>query len=242
MNMDRFITKRYQSKTDQVVETLTELILTGNLENEAVLPPENDMCLKLGVSRSIFRESMKILAAKGLVEIRQGVGTVIKAPGEKVPAEALSNFIQLNQLSPFQVMEIRAPLEIEIAGLAAERRKQKHIETMREALQKMQDNSDNSEICIRADEEFHKAMVISTENILFTILMRSIGRFFNYLQQVTIQFGVEKVIVEHSKIFDAIQASDIQLARQVMKAHMDATVADLHKLGAKDNQRFNFGN
>jgi DNA-binding FadR family transcriptional regulator len=85
-----YLKRPVQSKTEQVIESLTELILTGDLENKTVLPPEAEMCRRLGVSRSIFREAMKILGAKGLAEVRQGFGTIVKAPGEDVPAEALS--------------------------------------------------------------------------------------------------------------------------------------------------------
>lgn len=67
----RILNKPVQSKTEQVIENLTESILTGDLENDSVLPPEQEMCKRLGVSRSIFREAMKILATKGLVEIRE---------------------------------------------------------------------------------------------------------------------------------------------------------------------------
>lgn len=226
-NVDR---GQYRSKTDQIVENLTEMILTGRLENEEVLPPENDMCSNLGISRSIFREAMKVLASKGLIEIRQGLGTIVRAPGENVPSEALSNFIQLNQISPFQIMEVRTPLEIEIAGLAAERRKEKNLEAMRKSLDIMRTNSSDFSACIKADEEFHRSMVASTENTLFVILLRAIGKYFYYLKEVTLQFGVDKVIYEHDAVFQAIESRDSVQARLLMKRHMEATIEDLHRL------------
>lgn len=222
--------KPVRSKTEQVIETLTELILTGDLDNESVLPPEKEMCDRLGVSRSIFREAMKILAAKGLVEIRQGSGTVVKAPGEDVPAEALSNFILLNEVSLFQVMEVRAPLDVAIARLAAVRRKDKHLEAMGTTIDTMCSHKDDAEAFVQADNDFHRSLVTATENPLFVILFRSVERFLKHLRKVTLQFGTDKVIREHRAILEAVRAEDGEAAAEAMGVHMEATIRDLKRL------------
>ena len=230
-----FLKKPVQSKTEQVVETLTELILTGDLENNSVLPPEKEMCSRLGVSRSIFREAMKILEAKGLAEIRQGFGTVVKAPGESVPAEALSNFIHLNQISLFQVMEIRAPLDVEVARLAARRRKQKHLESMEQTLAIMRCNQDNSAAFAQADHDFHRILVTATENPLFVIIARSAEKFVKLLREVTVQFGTGKVIREHQAILDAVRSGNAAAAAAAMDSHLRATIKDLKKFYSQRN-------
>jgi GntR family transcriptional repressor for pyruvate dehydrogenase complex len=219
-----------QSKTEQVIESLAELILTGDLENNAILPAENEMCRRLGVSRSIFREAMKILGAKGLVEVRQGFGTIVKAPGEDVPAEALSNFIHLNQISLFQVMEVRGPMDVEIARLAARRRKKKHIEAMEATLDVMKASRGDHDAFIQADHDFHRILVTATENPLFIILVRSVEKFVKYLRTVTYQFGTEKVLREHKAILEAVKSGNADAAGKAMEVHMEATIKDLRRL------------
>jgi GntR family transcriptional repressor for pyruvate dehydrogenase complex len=234
-----FLKKPVQSKTEQVIETLTELILTGDLENNSVLPPEKEMCSRLGVSRSIFREAMKILGAKGLVEIRQGFGTVVKAPSENVPAEALSNFIHLNHISLFQVMEIRAPLDVEIARLAARRRKKKHLEAMEQTLELMRARQRDQDAFAQADHDFHRILVTATENPLFIIITRSAERFVKYLRKVTVQFGTDKVIREHQAILDAVRSGKAAAAAAAMGAHMSATIKDLKRFYGKQKGDMN---
>jgi GntR family transcriptional repressor for pyruvate dehydrogenase complex len=224
---------RPQSKTEQIVETVTEMILNGELRQNANLPPENEMCALLGVSRSIFRESMKILATKGLIEIKQGLGTKVSLQHENFPAEALSNYILLREISLLQVMEVRAPLEIEISKLAAKRRSKADIEAMEKTIRTMRDNRDDYHICIQVDHAFHDALVSAARNMIFTILMRSMKTFFMHLRKITIEFGIDKIIKQHSAIIEAISEKKPSAAASTMEAHMRYTLRDLKRLFAE---------
>ncbi len=226
----RFLKRPVRSKTEQLIESLTELILTGELENNSMLPPEQEMCRRLGVSRSIFREAMKILAAKGLAEIRQGSGTVVKAPGEDVPAEALSNFIHLNEIPMSQVIEVRAPLDVEIARLASRRRTKKHIEALEATLEVMRTHEKDREAFVQADHDFHRALAVATQNALFVIMFLSLEKFVRYMRDATAQFGTAKVIRGHRAIFEAVRDGDPQTAAAAMSAHMESTIRDVRRL------------
>ena len=219
-----------QSKTEQIVETVTEMILNGELRQNANLPPENEMCTLLGVSRSIFRESMKILATKGLIEIKQGLGTKVVLQHEDFPAEALCNYILLREISLLQVMEVRAPLEIEISKLAAKRRSKADIEAMEKTIRTMRDNRNDYHICIQADHAFHDALVSATRNMIFTILMQSMKTFFMHLRKITIEFGMDKIIKQHSAVIEAISEKKPSAAASAMEAHMRYTLRDLKRL------------
>jgi len=221
---------RPQSKTEQIVETVAEMILAGELGHDASLPPENEMCERLGVSRSIFRESMKILAAKGLVEIKQGLGTKVSIPHEDFPAEALSNYIQLREISLLQVMEVRRPLEIEITRLAAKRRTTADLKTMEDSVRMMRDNPQDLRICIQADHAFHDALVSAAKNMIFTILMRSMSTFFMHLRKITIEFGADTMIKQHDAVLKAIREKKASAAASAMEVHMRYTLRDIQRL------------
>lgn len=86
--------RKVKSKTEQIVETLTKMIVEGKPEKENMTLSEKNLCNKLGISRSILREAMKILATKGLVSIRQGSGTSIAVLNENIAIEAINNFLK----------------------------------------------------------------------------------------------------------------------------------------------------
>lgn len=155
---------------------------------------------------------------------------MVKVPGEDVPAEALSNFIHLNQLSLFQVMEVRAPLDVEIARRAAQRRKSRHIEALETTIETMSSHMNDNETFVQADHEFHGVLVSATENPLFIIITRSIEKFLKHLRKVTLQFGMEKVIVQHRAILEAVKAGDSDAAAAAMGVHMESTIRDLKRL------------
>lgn len=220
-----------QSKADLVVGKISNFIIEGGLSDGELLPPENKLCEIFGVSRSILREAIRGVASKGLVEVRSGYGTIVRMPKDDVPEEALSNYLKTNPLSLLQLMEVRVPIEIEIAKLAAERRQEKHLKAMEESLAIVQSHSTNLETYVNADDAFHNAIVEATENALFGIIIRSIMHYLHISRQFTIRhFGTDIVIKGHLAIFGAIKKKDAAAAAKQMKEHMDATVANLKKI------------
>ena len=73
MAMNR--TVKIPSRTEMVIERITEFIFSGQYSVGEILPPEKKLCEMFGISRSIMREAVKVLAAKGLLEVKQGSGT-----------------------------------------------------------------------------------------------------------------------------------------------------------------------
>jgi GntR family transcriptional repressor for pyruvate dehydrogenase complex len=126
-------------------------------------------------------------------------------------------------------MEVRAPLDVEIAKLAARRRKKKHIEAMEATIAAMA-SSIGHEAFVQADHDFHRILVTATENPLYVILVRSVEKFVKYLRTITYQFGTEKVVREHKAIFEAVKSGKADAAGRAMQVHMDATIKDLRRL------------
>jgi GntR family transcriptional repressor for pyruvate dehydrogenase complex len=170
--MKNFLKINFQSRTDLVVDKITNSIINGELLDGELLPPENQLCEIFGISRSILREAIRALASKGLVEVKQGHGTSVRLPKIEIPEEAVRNFLMANKLSLLQLMEVRTPIEVEVARLAAERREEKHLNIMERSLQIMNDDSNSVEVYADADEAFHKAIIDASNNPLFGIMIR----------------------------------------------------------------------
>jgi DNA-binding FadR family transcriptional regulator len=215
-----------------VVDTLTDLIVSGELADGELLPPENELCKSFGVSRNILREATKIMASKGLLEVRQGYGTQVCKPEASIPDEALSNYLKVHQISLIHLAETRTALEIESARLAAQRRTQKHLAIMEHALQVLQDPAQELDALVEADVDFHQAIVDATGNPIFRIITRTLLHHLNYSRRSTIgYFGITTVVFEeHRLLYEAIKKKNSLLAAQCARAQMDTNLKHVKEI------------
>src|SRR5215813_11406243 len=112
-----------RSLTDALIERLTSEITSGQLPTGARLPTEQELIAATGVSRTVVREAVAALRAEGLVTTRQGVGAFV-ADGRpfRINSDELSSLREV-----IEIMELRTGIEIEAAGLAAERATPGHL-------------------------------------------------------------------------------------------------------------------
>ena len=119
--------------TREVVDRIAANIRQGRLEPGARLPTEQAMIASMGVSRTVVREAIAALRAQGLVITRQGVGAFVAdgalRPPFRLETEGLRSIAEV-----IQVMELRMGLEVEAAGLAAERAQPARVEAIAAAL------------------------------------------------------------------------------------------------------------
>jgi len=235
--MKTFSKIKFQSRADLVVDKISYSVINGELSDGELLPPESKLCETFGVSRSILREAIRVLASKGLVEVKQGHGTFVRRPRIDVPEEAVRNYLMTHSFSLFQLMEVRTPIEVEVARLAAERREQKHVSSMEETLQIMSVDSNSVEVFSDADGAFHNAIIDASGNRLFGIMIRSIMGNLHISRQLGIRhFGIGVVIQEHEKIFEAIKNKDTSAAVKKMKEHMDLALVRINKVNELLNE------
>jgi GntR family transcriptional repressor for pyruvate dehydrogenase complex len=229
--MEAFSKIKPQSRVELVVDKITNSIINNELRDGELLPPENQLCEIFGISRSILREAIRVLVSKGLVEVKQGHGTSVRLPKIEIPEEAVRNFLMTNKLSLLQLMEIRTPIEVEVARLAAERREEQHLNVMERSLRIMNDDSKTAEVYADADEAFHKAIIDASGNPLFGIMIRSIMGNLHISRQLAIRhFGIEAVIQEHGGIFEAIKNQEPSIAATKMKEHMEGALMRINQV------------
>src|ERR1700690_3528049 len=112
---------------DQVIEHLKAAIASSDYGMGAKLPAEPMLVKELGVGRSTLREAIRVLAYNGMLEVRQGDGTYIRA----LPANSEPLAYRLRRAKVREVQEVRRTLEFEIVRLAAERRRKRDLEQIR---------------------------------------------------------------------------------------------------------------
>ena len=210
---------------EQVAEQIEKRILDGELRSGDRLPTERDLAEQFHVSRTAVREAMKILAQKGLVDMRPGRGTIVIDGAHQAMQHSidLAMKLKLGEVGGSDnLVEVRAILETEIAALAAARATEKEIAAMREAIKVMDESLDDADAYITADNQFHEALAQATQNALILILVNSI---VNLLSEQRKQiFGVEggpqRGQFHHRHILESILQRDPDMAREAMRAHL----------------------
>jgi GntR family transcriptional repressor for pyruvate dehydrogenase complex len=107
--------------SEQVAEQIQSMIIQGKIKQGDRLPPERELAEQLGVSRTVIRESTKVLQERGLVKVLTGSGTYATRVESENVSQSIGLFVRGKKHTFRDLLEIRKMLEIEVAGLAAER-------------------------------------------------------------------------------------------------------------------------
>jgi DNA-binding FadR family transcriptional regulator len=215
-----------------IARTLGIAIVSGRHQPGEVLTNEIDASEQLNVSRSAYREAIRILAAKGLVESRPKTGTRVspRARWSLLDPEVLAWFFESEPSEAFiqELYELRMIVEPAAAALAARRRDEAQLERMRAALVLMQHETLATETGRAADRDFHDAVLEATGNAPLMTLSSSIGAAVRW---TTIFKQRDRALPrdpmpEHWKVFDAIAAGRPDQAREAMERLVSFALED----------------
>jgi GntR family transcriptional repressor for pyruvate dehydrogenase complex len=213
---------------------MLEQILSRGLRPGDALPSERELAEQYGVSRTVIREAVRSLAAKGVVSAQAGRGLCVAA----VEADAVSASMNLylrgvDELPYERVHEVRLAIETEVAELAAQRAEDAEIEELAAISRRFKEVIDDVDAVSDADVEFHRALARLTHNELFVIMLDSIGDVLLEIRRATLglpddaQHGYE----QHERILAAVRAHDPQAAREAMRGHLDDAFESWRQLG-----------
>lgn len=216
---------RESTLTERTRQQVEGLIVDGALKAGDRLPSEKELTEKLGVSKTVVREAIRTLAAKGLVEVRAGSGTYVRDFGLDVMKEPMSLLLKSRALKVEDIREVREVLEVKIAGLAAERAQADDIEAMTGTIRSLSKRKLTSTEFAEIDVAFHNCLAAAANNPLFTALADSLNEV---MIEVRVQaFGVlgearsvRDAIFYHSRILERVKARDPDGARRAMEEHL----------------------
>lgn len=197
-------------------------IVSGRHQPGDILSNEIEFSERLQVSRSAYREAVRILAAKGLVESRPRVGTRVTEMGRwnLLDPDVLAWFFEAEPARALVegLFELRMIVEPAAAAFAAERRTDDQVEAMRAALELMESEGLKTEAGQAADRDFHQLVLDATGNPPLASLASTIGAGVRW---TTFYKGRKHKLPpdpmpEHWAVFDAIEARDAAQAREAM--------------------------
>lgn len=213
---------------DRVTELLSNQIRRGMYPVNARLPTEKVMTEQYGVSRTVIREAISRLKSEGLVESRQGSGTVVQDPAA-VEVFRLGRDSANPALGIVRILELRRGIEAEMAALAAERRTDQQMREIRQALDDIDHAVRTGGDGVEEDLAFHLAISHATGNSHYTDLLGMLTRSLRDAIRLTRSNEARRsdlavqVRAEHGEICAAIEVGDAQRARQAAFLHMRNT-------------------
>ncbi len=209
--------------SDKVADMMLKTILSERLNVGDRLPSERELGEQFGVSRTVVREAVRALAAKGVIEVRTGSGLRVAAVNAAAVSESMSLFLHGVGLDFEKVHEVRSLLEVHLAGLAAERASDEDIALLRVTHERMCAQLADVEAASRIDLEFHRVIARSTHNDLFLLLMDSIGSSLIDIRRENLSGTghASATVAQHERVLEQIEAHDVEGARRAMAAHLE---------------------
>jgi DNA-binding FadR family transcriptional regulator len=213
-----------------LVQQLVDDIVGGTFPSGSLLPPEGDLCERFDVSRTVVRESVKVIQEKGLVQTLQGTGTRVtdQRSWNLLDEVVLGSLIKQDESMAIldELIIVRAALEREMAGAAARTATATDRERLQAALETMRANTHSVALFAEADVVFHDVVMQISGNRLGLAVVTSIHdrarANVRYHGSYTPEL-VETTLTEHQRITDAVLGGDERAADQAMHAHiMDA--------------------
>lgn len=218
--------------SEQVAQRLTDAIQAGEWTRGERLPTEAALGERFGISRSVVREAISMLRMSGLVTSRQGSGSFIAAE----PTVSLRLAIPDPDLqSVVEVLELRRPLEVEAARLAAERCTPSQLRRIRNAMVDIDEAVEAGLSGVDQDLAFHRAIAEAANNSHFTAVLDFYNRFLHHAIRVTRtneslrETFMQQVVAEHQAMLDAIAAGDGNAAAKAAAIHLQHAEARLRQ-------------
>lgn len=223
---------RKPNRTKQVVSALGRRIVSGDFITGNLLPSETELEREYAVSRTVIREAVKILSAKGLVTVRQRHGTSVNSREQWSWLDAeLITWLSLGRIAKeelFAFSEVRRIIEPEAAALAAQRATDKQRQQILNAYERMVSDQAEAEQAVAADKAFHLAILEATQNPVLQSLRQAIEAIFDAVFPYTVNAFAHN-LENHAEVARAIARGDSDAARAHMSVLLTETTVFLHQ-------------
>jgi GntR family transcriptional repressor for pyruvate dehydrogenase complex len=217
--------EREQRLYERVVDKVLELISSGAWKPGYRLPPERELSESFGVSRTVVREAVKALEARGILESTTGSGVSVRQADFNMVSQSLKTYMQLANRDDFEIRlnEVRRVLEVEMVALAAGRITPEQRTQLRQICRQMRDGKNTAKQMAELDFRLHVTLAESTQNDLFKVLLAPL--ISQLREQIILTWEdfprpVEDVFDQHEAIVAAVETGDAEAARQAMTKHL----------------------
>ena len=210
-------------------------IVNGDLPVGTMLPREVDLAERFGVSRGVTRETIRALEERGMISVRHGKGATItdSAKWDVLDPDVLGVLLTGDRGDELlgEYLECRRVLEVEAAGLAAERASDEDVANIKAALDRMEQAMKQPPTPV-SERAYHEADIAFHQALIGTTRSRVLGRLVERIHSALLlaryslarpEYRAKRSMPEHRRIYEAVQARDPDAARAAMGAHLETT-------------------
>jgi GntR family transcriptional regulator, transcriptional repressor for pyruvate dehydrogenase complex len=216
---------REPNLSDKVAEQLTEAIVSRQLPVGSKLPSERELAEKFKVSRTVVREAVRSLAARGLVRVTSGRGVEVNEFGAGGVAASMRLLVRGHEgLDYGKVNEVRTAVEVQVAGLAAQRAQPQDLERLRQLCDDHERHLEAGDTAAASecDFQFHRELTRASGNELLLAMLDSIA---DVLREVRNQSMAEphvgtEGLRAHRRILKSVSEKKPEVARKAMAEHL----------------------
>jgi DNA-binding FadR family transcriptional regulator len=213
---------RPQYLSSQVADRLQELIVNQQFRVGERLPAERTLAARLGVSRAVIREALKLLQERGLVSVQSGSGVFVTAMDSSVLARSVGLFVRRGRVSIAEIYEIRWLLEVENVRFATLRATDADVTALESCLERSAALVREPSTFTTLDIEFHMLLARASQNAVMPLLLETITGALEEQCQITetLPGAQANALIHHRRIFAAVKARNVEAAHLAMSDHL----------------------
>jgi GntR family transcriptional repressor for pyruvate dehydrogenase complex len=207
---------------EEVAKQIERLILK-KLRPGDKLPSERELAEMLQVSRSSIRDAIRGLELVGLVEPRQGAGTIVRERTSESPVNPFANALKRRQGLVTELLDFRKMLEPPLAARAATNASAEEICEMEDILKRQEETQNHGDAAIAEDAEFHYSIALASGN---SVVLKVIDTLMDLLRDtrehsLQVEGRAQKSLAGHRRILAAIKRHDAEAAKSAMRRHIE---------------------
>ena len=207
---------------EEVAKQIERLILK-KLQPGDKLPSERDLAEMLRVSRGSIRDAIRSLELLGLVEARQGTGTIVRETSSNALANPFANALKRRKELVSELLDFRKMLEPPLAARAATHASAEEIVDMEDILRRQEQRQGQGDAAVAEDTEFHYSIALASDN---SVVLKVIDTLMDLLRDtrarsLQVEGRPQKSLSGHRRILAAIKRHDAETAKNAMRRHLE---------------------
>lgn len=212
-----------RNKVYEEVARQIERLILKKLQPGDKLPSERELAETLEVSRGSIRDAIRSLELLGLVEPRQGAGTIVREVTADALVNPLANMLVRQREQVVELLDFRKMLEPPLAGRAATHASSEEISELEEILERQEAKLNKGNLAIDEDSDFHYTVALASGNTVVLKLLDVLMDMLRDTRERSLQLAgrPQKSLAGHKRILGAIKRQDAEAATAAMRRHIE---------------------
>jgi GntR family transcriptional repressor for pyruvate dehydrogenase complex len=207
---------------EEVAKQIERLILK-KLRPGDKLPSERELAEMLRVSRGSIRDAIRSLELLGLVEARQGTGTIVREVSADTLVTPFANALKRRKELVIELLDFRKMLEPSLAARAATHASAEELVEMEEILARQEEKQRQGDAAVAEDAEFHYSIALASDN---SVVLKVLDILMDLLRDtrarsLQVQGRPQKSLAGHRRVLAAIKHHDAEAAKAAMRRHLE---------------------